>query len=256
MNLYSDFAQEFSNTRQGPWKGWSTMVQKLGIEKKRIWVLDVGCGNGRFLKFLIDRSMLPEKYIGLDNSKELLEIAQNSFKSQKFAQFLNVDLNKPDWLQKLKTFQQTSSPKKLNPVPGQFTYEPALPIEPGTFNLITAFGLMHHIETFEARKQILKYSIDVLSKIGFLVVTYWQFGALARYNDKIVKRNPKNSKDRFAENDFTLSFGTSGANRFCHFTSNQEIEELEKGLNLRVVASFHADGREDNENFYRIYAKK
>ena len=51
--FYTERAEEFSGTRERPWKGWTGMlarIEPLLPEEPR--VLDIGCGNGRFARFL------------------------------------------------------------------------------------------------------------------------------------------------------------------------------------------------------------
>ena len=49
--FYKTVATDFSATRQMPWAGWDRLLPFL--PKEAIDILDLGCGNGRFLSFLI-----------------------------------------------------------------------------------------------------------------------------------------------------------------------------------------------------------
>ena len=62
--FYAQQAQSFSATRQMPWQGWqqclNAMPQLLSGEKPS--VLDVGCGNLRFARYLCDEAkVVPAK---------------------------------------------------------------------------------------------------------------------------------------------------------------------------------------------------
>lgn len=58
--FYQEVGESFSATRQHPWEGWQRCKKYLPSGSK---VLDIGCGNQRFAKFV------PEcKVIGIDNT--------------------------------------------------------------------------------------------------------------------------------------------------------------------------------------------
>jgi ubiquinone/menaquinone biosynthesis C-methylase UbiE len=68
---YNQIADAFSQTRQFAWKDFDLF---LPFYKKNSKVLDLGCGNGRFLRFLTKHGY--SSYLGLDQSENLLEIAK------------------------------------------------------------------------------------------------------------------------------------------------------------------------------------
>lgn len=67
---YDKFAEDFSKTRQVPWKEVIDFIQSL---PKNSGLLDIGCGNGRHL---IEAKKRGLNAIGLDISKNLLKIAK------------------------------------------------------------------------------------------------------------------------------------------------------------------------------------
>ncbi len=217
MDLYTKHAKEFSSTRQSPWEGWKRIIKNEELKiKNGISVLDLGCGNGRFLKYLKEEDIKVSKYVGVDNSKILLNIAK---KENPEAEFINLDLNTMDWKDKIK----------------------------GEFDLIVSFGVMHHIESFQLRRNILESSVNLLKKDGMLAIAYWQF-----------LKNPKlkeKAKKLGRENDYELPFGQNGAKRFCHFVNETEALKLEFELPLKRVDSYYADGKSKELNYYVIYTK-
>lgn len=71
---YDRFAEQFSNTRQKPWKEVSEFLEELPKGAK---VLDIGCGNGRHLIEAKKRGLAA---IGIDISRNLLKIAKKKAK--------------------------------------------------------------------------------------------------------------------------------------------------------------------------------
>jgi tRNA (uracil-5-)-methyltransferase TRM9 len=68
--FYNDLGGNFFSTRQNPWPGWKRAIKEIEVHPKS--VLDLGCGNGRFYKFL--RSILPKNsfsYLGVDQTNQL-----------------------------------------------------------------------------------------------------------------------------------------------------------------------------------------
>lgn len=216
MDLYTTYANQFSATRNAPWYGWEKIIQFLPANQP-IKILDLGCGNGRFFDWLIKKNINVAKYIGVDNSKQLLEIAKARFKTNSKAQFKNLDLN-ANWT-----------------------------VDEGDFTLIVAFGVMHHLENQSKRVYLYQNALELLKSDGLLVLTFWQFVRKSAYTKKIIKSLPNN--------DFVLSFGNENAKRFCHYSSDEEILSLEKSANVKPFLSYLDDGRDSSENLYKIYKK-
>lgn len=73
---YDPFAKTFSESRKNhPWPELTAIIadmQKTGI----ISILDIGCGNGRFLEEAEKLGYPVGKYLGTDNSASMIEEAQ------------------------------------------------------------------------------------------------------------------------------------------------------------------------------------
>lgn len=72
---YDKFAEQFSKTRQKPWK---EVIEFLDTLPKNSRVLDIGCGNGRHI---IEAEKRGLKAVGIDISRNLLKIAKRKTKS-------------------------------------------------------------------------------------------------------------------------------------------------------------------------------
>lgn len=219
MNLYKDFAQSFSDKRWKSWNGWEKLVPYFQ-KSQPLEVLDLGCGNGRLLDKFKDADLEIKKYVGVDNSKELLNIAKNNYPTN---DFLFINLEEENWEKEIGN----------------------------KFNIIGSFGLMHHISTFEQRLNILQKSSELLKESGFLIVSFWQFKNSPDFLEKHLIED-------LGDNNFILSFGDKelGATRFCHHFTDEEIEKFKRGLGIEKVDEFFSDGIENKMNKYIVWQKK
>lgn len=132
--------QEYFNTsRQFYWEGWEKLLPYLNPPAGGLKVLDLGCGNGRFGKWLAEHKTID--YTGIDNNQYLLDRACESLPQ---AKLINQDILKP-WTLKDK------------------------------FDLIVLFAVLHHIPTLANRLKILQRAKKLLKPNGLLVFTTWQF---------------------------------------------------------------------------------
>lgn len=165
LNLNKEFyqlvAKDFSETRQKPWEGWGRVVdiirkkrhelEKESPDLKPLEILDIGCGNGRFLKFLAE-NLDCFSYTGIDINNDLLKEARKiELKSvNQSAKFIKKDI--------------FNDAKSLS----------------GAYDVIVAFGVTHHIPDADFRK---KWFLDMEKllksepkKISLLCLTFWDFG--------------------------------------------------------------------------------
>lgn len=216
MNLYSKFAAQFSQTRKHGWEGWKELLpfmQKLG----ELEILDLACGNGRFLQWAAQSGFFIKSYLGIDLSMQLLDICKQNSSLVKTFEIKQVDLN--SWWE----------------LPSQ---------KP---NLVVAFGITHHLKSDKERLYLIKKSLELIGKGGIVAVSFWQFETNPAINKSII--------ESLGDNNYTLSFGSNGATRFCHFTDISEIEKLEEELGIKPFKTFRADGKNSQQNLYRIYKK-
>lgn len=230
----SPMAREFSDTRDHFWPGWARVVAAaLPDQVAGHSVLDIGCGNGRFAAYLGTRWGNGFRYLGMDLSEPLLEIARGRNCGLKEIKFLNADFSR-----------LCTEPK----------------VYPGPYSLVAAFGVMHHIPSFEKRRLLLGALLDRLRPHGRLAVTFWRFGRLERFRRKALCWNEYNlhaaqpiETDDLEEGDYLLRWGSRGDMcRYCHFANDKEIEALIGSLKITCVDSYLSDGEDNELNQYLV----
>lgn len=104
--FYLKTQKYFNRSRQAPWSGWQKLLSYLpGLRRQSLKVLDLGCGNGRFGKWLASHRQID--YVGMDENQYLLDRAQ-------IGRLIKQDITKP-WPLKNK------------------------------FDLVAILGVMHHL---------------------------------------------------------------------------------------------------------------
>ena len=86
--FYLKTQKYFNTSRQSPWPGWKKLLPHLQV--RNLQVLDLGCGNGRFGKFLAEHRQID--YTGIDNNQYLLDRCGEVLPH---ATLINQDLLKP-----------------------------------------------------------------------------------------------------------------------------------------------------------------
>lgn len=221
--FYLKTQEYFNRSRQFYWQGFKKLLPylstgKAGLQGSSLQVLDVGCGNGRFGKFLMESGKKIE-YTGIDNNQYLLDKAKIFLPD---AKLINQDLLEP-----IKLDQK--------------------------FDLIGVYGVMHHIPGFDNRLKILEQLKQFLNKNGLLIVNFWQFNNVKRMKKKVVKSH---GYENLEKNDYILSWKMGvEALRFCHFTDESELSKIVKGLKMKKMAEFVADGKEKKGNKYLVLQK-
>jgi SAM-dependent methyltransferase len=203
--FYQRSAAAFSETRSAPWPGWDRL---LGRFHAPISVLDLGCGNGRFFAELTRRNLAGE-YLGIDNSAALLELARNRHPE---ARFIEADV--------------------LSPIAGDF-------------DLVVAFGLLHHLPSFGNRRRLM----ESLAAHRHACVTFWRFEDRPRFQKRML---PWPFEGREA-GDHLLAFGEEGP-RYCHHASDEEILELIAATGMSEIDRYSDDGETGDLNLYSVLA--
>ena len=173
-------------------------------------MLDVGCGNGRFGRFLADRLGKERlRYVGIDSSAALLDRAKTALDG------LDARLEQRDIVE--------------NPPDAALDQ----------FELVALFGVLHHIPGMDRRLALLRALGERVSPGGLLVFTEWRFLEVATLRERIV---PWEATLAVEAGDYLLDWRRGErALRYCHAVDEAEHSRLVEAAGLGVVEEFHAD---------------
>ncbi|MBU3942929.1 class I SAM-dependent methyltransferase, partial [Patescibacteria group bacterium] len=129
---YNLISGDFSRTRNRLWEEITFLFKTEKNEK----VLDSGCGNGRYYELLKHTD-----YTGVDNSRELIQIARGKYPEAKF----------------------------------QVADALALPFPDNSFDQVYSIAVLHHIPSKELRLKFLREIKRVLKPNGKVTLTAWKF---------------------------------------------------------------------------------
>ena len=280
--FYKRNADSFSQTRAGAWSGWKTLADILRAHKfdtltSQISVLDLACGNMRFLDFLMHEfaDEIGENtrldYFAVDNCDALVH-ARTIQATSAAIHFHNTDITRALFDKK----------------------EPSSLIDISGCSLAVCFGFMHHVPLPEHRLRVLNALIDALEPGGFVAVSFWRFMTDEKFAKKARSEHeqamselrqlaqnertggkltsgeclgaalvpnehalyePAFGELSLDEGDFLLGWnGQSHTFRYCHSFSEEEIDTLVGRISPRAneIARFRADGRTHEMNTYLV----
>ncbi len=210
--FYAEFAGAFSGTRSSAQSNLNRIVTYISPGVK---ALDIGCGNGRLAQKL-DQAGLDITYLGVDFSAGLIELARSAPLRRVNAAFCVADVTHPGWSQSL----------------------PGAP-----FDVAVMLAALHHIPSFDLRRDVLRDIGAVLRPGGLLIMTNWQFTRNERLRKKIVAWQTVGIDERDLETgDALLDWKRGGTGyRYCHLLTEGEVERMAAQSGLDVVEQFHAD---------------
>ena len=154
QTFYMTYAASFHKTRLTPWNGWDELIEMLPQDKE-VSYLDIGCGNGRWFRYLKDKSTHITSGVGIDLDTYLLGQARYGF------------INHPEF-----RFYQGDCIEDLHSCIDHI----------GDVHVISSFGLWHHIPSYDLRMNNLKLLTDRLKPGGVLLISFWQFADDPEYS--------------------------------------------------------------------------
>jgi SAM-dependent methyltransferase len=214
-NLISD---DFSRTRFLIWPEIRGLLDKYFFIGDK--VLDLGCGNGRFIKYFGEKMA---DYYGTDISGGLIRIAKETHPGAKF--FVADALN--------------------------------LPFSDDYFDKIASMAVLHHMPSEETRVQFLKEARRVLRLNGIMFLTVWNFNEFKSFflllksfilsAFKLSKLEPGDFLEPWADK----------TKRYYHYFTQRELIRLAKkaGFAIREVGIVKND-RGNRRNTYLVLQKE
>jgi len=134
---YDEIAGDFSRTRADIWQEFDIFSEYIKDGDK---ILDLGCGNGRLINLFKYKKI---NYLGVDNSKKLLEFARLKYPNYEFLLFDGLKI-----------------PAKAN-----------------QFDTVFCIAVFHHIPSKHLRLDFLEEIKRVLKPGGRVILTVWSFFA-------------------------------------------------------------------------------
>jgi len=242
-DFYSTVADSFNTSRNYYWQGWTRLqkIIKKQFSDKKIRVLDIGCGNGRFAQFL-NESGVDFEYYGLDSSKKLLNWASKNVALKDKTAFLEFDL--------IEALQNDTFAKFLekNNIDDKF-------------DLIVCFGVLHHIPSFELREKLFEIvNKKLLSEDSLFVITAWLFLDNHKLKQRVLENDQiaelKIDLEQLDPHDYLLDWQRGEqAIRYCHYTDKVEIEKINEKLDWQSIQTYKADSKTNNLNQYYLLKK-
>ncbi len=188
---YNLIARYFSDSRYDVWPELKQFEQYVKPGQR---VLDWGCGNGRLLLMLKDKSI---NYTGLDQSDELIKIAKEKYKKDIQDGWVN--------------FYCTATEET------NFSDE--------YFDLVFLIASFHHLPDEESRVRLLKKIYMETKTGGRLIMTNWNL-------ESVWAENKIKNKEwtQMGERDFLIPWRNSQreilCERYYHSFMEMELNEL------------------------------
>lgn len=235
---YETIAKDFSRTRG---KFWKELLFVRDLIPKVARLLDIGCGNGRFLgaldeprrtalesadsslghKKISGRSFVDIDYTGIDFSEGLIGVARERYGARAKTSFIVGDAL-------------------------------TLPFHDHSFDIVVSFAVLHHIPSRAYRVQFLREAKRTVNPGGLIIITAWN---VWRAKPRIILKYAFKKICGLSRLDFGdafLGFGKEKNARFVHALTRHEIRSLAREAGL-VVEKFDTIRRPfGEENFFVI----
>lgn len=244
-DFYVQEAASFAATRQAPWDGWQELLGFLPPAPPTLTVLDVGCGNLRFERFLAEQ--LPKTRLvvdAVDNCPSLVGLpGPFGGAARADASDNTVDVR----------FRETDIVRALE--------KDGLAQLPRGHDLSVAFGVLHHIPLAAWREQLMQALVRATAPGGIVAASFWQFTKSERIARQAQAATHRGSAELGVslspdEGDWLLGWqGHPGVYRYCHDFSDDEIAALVRSAEnagARLLGRYEADGKEGNLNGYVV----
>jgi SAM-dependent methyltransferase len=236
ISYYNYLAEDYNHKRQKPWKALIDFLKYVQIDNldSPDFCLDIGCGNGRNFPLI---SSFSNHIIGLDNSIELLKLAQKNIEKQLTTPHMN-DIDIQLILCSIGS----------------------IPIRPKTIGGVFMIAVIHHIKGKAKRRYIMKQIYEIVSDKGWLIVSLWR-----KYQKKYKwyfikdlmkrfflpeykKKQIESGLSEFGDKNvpWILSKENKIISRFYHFFSRKEAKRLMNDFKTLEIVKLGGPGKADN----------
>ena len=212
---YNDIAEDFHETRKKYL--WPELLNLTQEVKDGDSVLDVGCGNGRLVDAFKDKEI---KYLGVDNSEELIKFAKSQYPDREFSVGNILELGK---------------------------------IAQMNFDHVFSIAVLHHLPGEKLRIDALKQMKNKIKADGKIIFTVWNLWPQKKFVKMIIKffllkLIGKNKMD-FGDVIFDWK-RVEGKRRYYHAFREKELRRIVKKAELRIEKIY-----KDKYNYYLVLRK-
>lgn len=216
---YEEIAPDFDTTRKKFL--WPELLELTKSVKDGNKILDVGCGNGRLIEAFKNKKI---NYLGVDNSKKLIEAAKNNFSP-------NYEFKEGDILE-------------LDKLPEK------------DFDYIFSIAVLHHLPDKDLRVQALSQMKNKLGENGKIILTVWNLWTQKKFRRlifkfgllKIIGKSKMDCGDVLF--DWKNNKGEKISQRYYHAFTKRELKSLAVGAGLKIEKLYH-----DKFNYYLVLHK-
>lgn len=246
-HFYAEQATSFSDTRHAAWPGWESVVNLVEAERPgdSLRVLDVGCGNMRFERYLDEA--LAARQLAFDTIDNCAALIPSDLPAEKI------------------TYHEQDIVSSLIEGDDPLVYFA------GTFDVAVSFGVLHHVPAEENRKALLQGLLNSVKPGGLVAVSLWRFmdvPALAQKAletlefaraDASLPASLRKQLDALAQqNDYLVGWQNKpGAYRYCHSFTDADVDALVAAVadKATLIERFCADGRTGDANEYLVFKR-
>jgi len=200
---YADIAGEFNATRQKyVWPGLNELVAGLKTGSR---VLDAGCGNGRLIEVLADKQV---NYLGVDSSRNLIELAQKNYPDYKFLVGDVLSLEQ---------------------------------LAESDFDYVFSIAVLHHLPGKRLPIEALRQMAAKLAVNGRMIISVWNLWSQVKYLKLIILTYFKYlfSGNKLDWGDILFfwknSKGIKVSLRYYHAFSIRKLKKISRKANLKII---------------------
>ena len=231
--FYAQNASSFSKTRRNVQPGVRQLIPSIPHNAK---LLDIGCGNGNFALALAHAGF-DGSYFGIDGSSAFIQEAQQAvagLNTKAQIRFQAADLASPNW---------------------------ADAFQPGSFDLVTCFAVLHHLPGKALQQSIFTQSALLLRSGGQLMLSAWQVFQSPALTARILPWDLVGIDSKQLEPGDVLLDWRAGpahaqpAQRYVHVFTSGELLALGQAAGLCLRSEFYSDGKNQRLSLYQVWMK-